>query len=105
MICAFHLFFVQNGLLLMRYTYLSNDSSYSVSQEDGVEILLVESDINSSENSPKNMDEFFYTSDASDAVQSGASEVQSYSFEAQVNFSFYVDSGTPFSFVNLNVAL
>nr|GLL48492.1 uncharacterized protein LOC109169879 [Ipomoea trifida] len=75
----------ENGLLLMRYTYLSNDSSYSVSQEDGVEILLVESDINSSENSPKNMDEFFYTSDASDAVQSGASEVQSYSFEAQVS--------------------
>ncbi|CAH9120434.1 unnamed protein product [Cuscuta epithymum] len=83
---------IENGLLLRKYTYLSNDSSYSVSQEDGVEILFVESNIDHCENNPKNIEELFYISDD---VQSGASQVQSYSFEAQVvspEFTFYDSS-------------
>ncbi|RAL47445.1 hypothetical protein DM860_013410 [Cuscuta australis] len=83
---------IENGLLLRKYTYLSNDSSYFVSQDDGVEILFVESTIDTGKRSPENIEELFYTSDA---VQSGASQAQSYSFEAQVvspEFTFYDSS-------------
>lgn len=77
------MFIMQNGLLLRRYTYLSNESSYSVCQEDGVDVRISDSNSDNDE-SMKSMEELLYTSEASDFDPNGSSKIQSYSFEAQV---------------------
>lgn len=81
---TFKMFLLQNGLLLRRYTYLSNESSYSVSQEDGVDVRISDSNSDDDE-SMKSMEALLYNSDASDFDPNGSYKVQSYSFEAQVN--------------------
>ncbi|XP_034685142.1 uncharacterized protein LOC117914069 isoform X1 [Vitis riparia] len=82
-----------NGSLLRRYTYLSNDSSYSILREDGVEILLLdESSYANDEKSLDYMDETSDTSDTSAYTRSDSSKTQSFTFEAQVvspEFTFY----------------
>ncbi|XP_052204938.1 uncharacterized protein LOC127809843 isoform X2 [Diospyros lotus] len=86
---------IESGSLLRKYTYLSNDSSFSVSQEDGVEIMLLDkfSD-NSNGNSPDLMQELSSSSNTS-AYDSDPSQMQSFTFEAQVvspEFTFYDSS-------------
>lgn len=75
----------QNGSLLRKYTYLGNDSSYSVSTDDGVDILLAE---NMSSDDDKtyldHMQESSVTSDASSDSQGDSNMMQSFTFEAQV---------------------
>lgn len=81
-------FIHQNGSLLRRYTYLSNDSSYSILREDGVEILLLdESSYANDEKSLDYMDETSDTSDTSAYTRSDSSKMQSFTFEAQVGQS------------------
>ncbi|XP_015087740.1 uncharacterized protein LOC107031055 isoform X1 [Solanum pennellii] len=85
---------IENGLLLRRYTYLSNESSYSVSQEDGVDVRISDSNSDDDE-SMKSMEALLYNSDASDFDPNGSYKVQSYSFEAQVvspEFTFFDSS-------------
>ncbi|XP_050216889.1 uncharacterized protein LOC126667840 isoform X2 [Mercurialis annua] len=82
---------IENGSLLRKHAYLSNDSSYSVSVEDGVDILLVD---NSSPDGDKNSMDIGKSSDIlnfSDS-QNQSHEVPSFTFEAQVvspEFTFY----------------
>ncbi|XP_075085926.1 uncharacterized protein LOC107782497 [Nicotiana tabacum] len=86
---------IENGLLLRRYTYLSNESSYLVCQEDGVDIMFSESNSDNDENGMKSMEDLLYNSDASDFDPNGSSKIQSFSFEAQVvspEFTFYDSS-------------
>ncbi|CAK9187594.1 unnamed protein product [Ilex paraguariensis] len=87
---------IENGSLWRRYTYLSNDSSYLVSLEDGVEILLQDNtSLNCAKRSPDYVEELSYTSNASDCIQDESSNTQSFSFEAQVvspEFTFYDSS-------------
>ncbi|KAL8205058.1 hypothetical protein R6Q57_010681 [Mikania cordata] len=86
---------IKNALLLNDYTYLSNDSSFSVSIEDGVEI--VGHDKFSSTSERKCLDQIeksSYSSSTSDTDQSDLSK-PSISFEAQVvspEFTFYDSS-------------
>ena len=81
-------FIHQNGSLLRRYTYLSNDSSYSVLPEDGVDILLLDESLSAKdEQSPDYMDETSDTSDTFAYTQSDSSKMQSFTFEAQVGQS------------------
>lgn len=63
---------------------MSNDSSYSTSSEDGVDIILVDS--SSPDNQKLMLDDAQESSDASSAsdLQNDASRVQSFTFEAQV---------------------
>lgn len=84
-ICDILIFIYQNGSLLRRYTYLSNDSSYSVSPEDGVDILLLdESSYANDETNLNYMDETSDASDTSGYTHSDSSKMQSFTFEAQV---------------------
>lgn len=85
---------IENGSLLRKYTYLSNDSSYSVSFEDGVDITLLES--SSSDDDNKKSSE--HTRESSDAAnisslsQYNLDPVPSFTFETQVvspEFTFY----------------
>ncbi|XP_065863891.1 uncharacterized protein [Euphorbia lathyris] len=83
---------IENGFLLRKYAYLSNDSSYSTSVEDGVDIILVDS--SSPGNEKTNLDDTHESSDISSTSdsQNDTSGVQSYTFEAQVvspEFTFY----------------
>ncbi|KAM7259519.1 hypothetical protein ACFE04_015260 [Oxalis oulophora] len=83
---------IENGSLLKKYTYLSNDSSYSVSAEDGVDIELLE-------NSPSDVEKMILNDapESSDFSSSALtshtdSTKQSFTFEAQVvspEFIFY----------------
>ncbi|KAK6779427.1 hypothetical protein RDI58_021611 [Solanum bulbocastanum] len=85
---------IENGLLLRRYTYLSNESNYSVCQEDGVDVRISDGNSDNDE-SMKSMEALLYNSDASDFDPNGSNEVQSYSFEAQVvspEFTFFDSS-------------
>ncbi|KAH0638247.1 hypothetical protein KY289_038162, partial [Solanum tuberosum] len=85
---------IENGLLLRRYTYLSNESSYSVCQEDGVDVRISDGNSDNDE-SMKSMEALLYNSDASDFDPNGSNKVQSYSFEAQVvspEFTFFDSS-------------
>ncbi|KAL5541456.1 hypothetical protein UlMin_009166 [Ulmus minor] len=84
---------IENGSLLRKYTYLSNGSSYSVSFEDGVDIVLLDS---SSSDDDKKSQEF--THELSDNVtlsslsQSDPNRLPSFTFETQVvspEFTFY----------------
>ncbi|WOH07393.1 hypothetical protein DCAR_0726823 [Daucus carota subsp. sativus] len=84
---------IENGFLLRKYTYLSNESSYSVSTEDGVEISFLENNLSDDiKRSTDNMKELLLTSNTSDNIKSDSSNIQSFSFEAQVvspEFTFY----------------
>ncbi|XP_049360182.1 uncharacterized protein LOC125824878 [Solanum verrucosum] len=85
---------IENVLLLRRYTYLSNESSYSVCQEDGVDVRISDGNSDNDE-SMKSMEALLYNSDASDFDPNGSNKVQSYSFEAQVvspEFTFFDSS-------------
>jgi len=74
-------FIYQNGSLLRKYTYLSNDSSYSISIEDGVDIVVPG---NLSSGDEKNLDTMNQTSGSSLNSQSESNETQSFTFETQV---------------------
>lgn len=74
-------FFYQNGSLLRKYTYLSNDSSYSISIEDGVDIVVPGNLSSGDENSLDSMDQ---TSGSSLYSQSESYGTQSFTFETQV---------------------
>ncbi|KAJ0078041.1 hypothetical protein Patl1_36618 [Pistacia atlantica] len=68
---AFVLLSEFNGSLIRKYTYLSNDSSYSVAVENGVDILVL--DNLSSDDDKKDLDhmhEFSDTSNVSSHPQS-----------------------------------
>ncbi|CAL5415223.1 unnamed protein product [Camellia sinensis] len=86
---------IENGSLLRKYTYLNNDSSYSVSLEDGVEILLLDNfSSNSDEKNPDCMEELSCSSNTS-AYDNDSFKKQSFTFEAQVvspEFTFYDSS-------------
>ncbi|KAI4344734.1 hypothetical protein L6164_011925 [Bauhinia variegata] len=82
---------IQNGSLLRKYTYLSNDSSYSVSIDDGVDIVLLDNSLSSDK---KNLDHMRESGDTSGSTYSenGSNGIQSVSFETQVvspEFTFY----------------
>ncbi|KAH7682946.1 Vacuolar protein sorting-associated protein 13 [Dioscorea alata] len=88
---------IKNGALLRKYTYLSNNSSYSVSTEDGVEVSL--SDTCASDNCKGgiiHLQGFGKKQRSSETVShSPPSEVSSFTFEAQVvspEFTFYNSS-------------
>ncbi|KAK6160946.1 hypothetical protein DH2020_004327 [Rehmannia glutinosa] len=89
-------FLVLNGLLLRKCTYLSNDSSYSVSPEDGVEIsFLDDNSLNRNSKDSDYLEELSPTPHASDTVHCESSKIPSFSFEAQVvspEFTFYDSS-------------
>ncbi|XP_017974971.1 PREDICTED: uncharacterized protein LOC18603726 [Theobroma cacao] len=84
---------IENGSLLRKYTYLSNDSSYSVLPEDDVNVLLM--DNSSSDDDKKiveNMDELINDAKASSYSEDDPNVVQSFTFEAQVvapEFTFF----------------
>ncbi|CAK7326271.1 unnamed protein product [Dovyalis caffra] len=83
---------IENGSLLRKYAYLSNDSSYSISVEDGVDISLLD-------NLPSDDDKRIldYMHEQSEVLNSSYSDndsnmMQSFTFEAQVvspEFTFY----------------
>ncbi|KAI4335042.1 hypothetical protein L6164_013726 [Bauhinia variegata] len=82
---------IENGSLLRKYTYLSNDSSYSVSIDDGVDIVLLD---NSLSNDRKSQDDMHESADTSGSIYSegDSNGIQSFSFESQVvspEFTFY----------------
>lgn len=78
----------QNGSLLRRYTYLGNDSSYSVLPEDGVDIFLLDESLYAEdEKTPDYMDETSDTSNTYAYSQSDSSKMESFTFEAQVGQS------------------
>ncbi|KAD5802908.1 hypothetical protein E3N88_14268 [Mikania micrantha] len=86
---------IKNALLLMDYTYLSNDSSFSVSIEDGVEVVV--QDNFCSPNVKKSLDKAENLSNSSSTPESHQidSSKPSLSFEAQVvspEFTFYDSS-------------
>ncbi|PRQ39555.1 putative vacuolar protein sorting-associated protein [Rosa chinensis] len=84
---------IENGSLLRKYTYLSNDSSYSVSFEDGVDITLLES--SASDDDKKSLEYFHESLDSSNISSNSESDpnkIPSFSFETQVvspEFTFY----------------
>ncbi|KAF5752107.1 hypothetical protein HS088_TW01G00014 [Tripterygium wilfordii] len=88
---------IENGSLLRKYVYLSNDSSYSVSAEDGVDISLLDySPSNCDNNIQDYMPESTETFNTSDP-QSDSNFMQSFTFEAQVvspDFTFYDSTKT-----------
>lgn len=75
------LFIYQNGSLLRKYTYLSNDSSYSTSIEDGVDIV-VPGDLSSYDE--QSLETINQTSGSSVYSQSESNGTQSFTFETQV---------------------
>ncbi|XP_022721975.1 uncharacterized protein LOC111279261 isoform X3 [Durio zibethinus] len=82
---------IENGSLLRKYTYLSNDSSYSVSPEDDVDILLM--DNLSSDDDKKIVEnmELINTPKTTSYLQD-PNLMQSFTFEAQVvspEFTFF----------------
>ncbi|XP_058093613.1 uncharacterized protein LOC131239768 [Magnolia sinica] len=85
---------IENGALLRKCTYLSNDSSYSVSEEDGVDISLLEnfaSKIDPMNLNPVQGSSDFLT-DSPTYNSSALTQMPSVTFEAQVvspEFTFY----------------
>ncbi|ONI27903.1 hypothetical protein PRUPE_1G110200 [Prunus persica] len=83
---------IENGSLLRNYTCLSNDSSYSVSFEDGVDIVLLDSS-SSDDDDKKSLEYLDNSSDTSNISSYSESDpIPSFSFEAQVvspEFTFY----------------
>ncbi|XP_073012998.1 uncharacterized protein [Typha latifolia] len=88
---------IENGTLLRKCTYLSNDSSYSVFAEDGVEISLLESFASNKEedSSPQYDDGKKETPIPDSIVDTVSNQISSVTFEAQVvspEFTFYESS-------------
>ncbi|KAJ9559357.1 hypothetical protein OSB04_013971 [Centaurea solstitialis] len=88
---------IKNALLLTDYTYLSNDSSFSVSAEDGVEVVTQDSSsfISESKKSLSKAEKLLYSPSTSNTSQTEPSKKPSLSFEAQVvspEFTFYDSS-------------
>ncbi|KAM1215633.1 hypothetical protein ACFX13_012262 [Malus domestica] len=87
---------IENGSILRKYTHLSNDSSYSLSFEDGVDITLLDS--YSSDEDKKSLEDTHKSSDTSNISSDSESDpnvIPSFSFEAQVvspEFTFYDSS-------------
>ncbi|MFS7909478.1 putative vacuolar protein sorting-associated protein [Helianthus anomalus] len=86
---------IKNALLLTDYTYLSNDSSFSVSKEDGVEVVVQGNFPSTSKGMSLDEAEIAsYSPPTSDIDQTDSSK-PSLSFEAQVvspEFTFYDSS-------------
>ncbi|KAK4798434.1 hypothetical protein SAY86_030760 [Trapa natans] len=84
---------IENGSLLKECTYLSNDSSYSVAFEDGVDILSLEK--SGTDIEQQDLDQQTELSDSLSPhfpSQSDSSSTQSFTFEGQVlspEFTFY----------------
>ncbi|XP_042516642.1 uncharacterized protein LOC122090931 isoform X2 [Macadamia integrifolia] len=85
---------IENAALLRKYVYLSNDSCYSVSVEDGVDLVFLEGF--SSDSERKSMDRLHRSVESSSGpvarCKSNLSRMQSLTFEAQVvspEFTFY----------------
>ncbi|XP_057544625.1 uncharacterized protein LOC130823840 isoform X3 [Amaranthus tricolor] len=74
---------IENGSLLRKYTYLSNDSSYSASPEDGVDIKFLDCNMSDESNIQDIMDESFHITDSS-CRDDESKSIQSFTFEAQV---------------------
>ena len=74
----------QNGSILRKYTYLSNDSSYSVSFEDGVDILLLDSPSDVEKESLNQMHETSESRSFSSLSQCSPDQIPSFTFETQV---------------------
>ncbi|KAL1372338.1 hypothetical protein AAHE18_01G196400 [Arachis hypogaea] len=72
---------IENGSLLRKYTYLSNDSSYSVSIDDGVDIVAPDILSSGDEKSLDNMNQMSSTYTDS---QSESEMTRSFTFETQV---------------------
>ncbi|XP_051130647.1 uncharacterized protein LOC127251100 isoform X2 [Andrographis paniculata] len=86
---------IENGLLLRKYAYLSNDSCYSISPEDGVEIIVNENSLDRSAVDLDDLEGLSETSHAPGTDQCESSKLPSLSFEAQVvspEFTFYDSS-------------
>lgn len=74
-------------MLLGKYTYLSNDSSYSVSPEDEVEISYLDhNSLDSDGQESSKLEEFSLSSNTSGTVQGELIATPSLSFEAQVDY-------------------
>lgn len=76
----------QNGSLLRKYAYLSNDSSYTVSSEDGVDIELL--DRSPSDDDTESIHCLLESSDTSNILlysQNETNRLQSFTFETQVS--------------------
>lgn len=74
----------QNGSLLRKYTYLSNDSSYSAIPEDGVDIKFLDNNLSAENIHQDSVDESSRISDSVGCQDGGSKSVQSFTFEAQV---------------------
>lgn len=71
---------------MRKYVYLSNDSSYSVSLEDGVDVTLLDkSSSNDDKKSIHYMHESSDTSYISSNSQNDIKRMQSFTFETQVS--------------------
>lgn len=84
---------------MKKYAYLSSDSSYTISAEDGVEVLLPD---NSSAGEEKKTVNFLLESSNFDASnsQNDSNSSQSFTVEAQVVFCFLCfKSGRFFLFI------
>ncbi|XP_010679516.3 uncharacterized protein LOC104894866 isoform X2 [Beta vulgaris subsp. vulgaris] len=75
---------IENGSLLRKYTYLSNDSSYSASPDDGVDIKFLDGNLSDENNNLDRVDESSHISHISTCGDVGSKSVQSFTFEAQV---------------------
>ncbi|XP_074301933.1 uncharacterized protein LOC141633346 isoform X1 [Silene latifolia] len=73
---------IENGNLLRKYTYLSNESSYSASSEDGVEIMFLDNALSDDDKDLEGKKESSEESNSSPA--DGSEKTQSFTFEAQV---------------------
>ena len=74
----------QNGSLLRKYTYLSNDSSYSASPEDGVDIKFLDNYLSDDNNDQDDVKESSDMPISSSCAENESKKSQSFTFEAQV---------------------
>ncbi|KAK1259991.1 hypothetical protein QJS04_geneDACA015489 [Acorus gramineus] len=94
---------IENAALLRKYTYLSNDSSYSASVEDGVEILFLDSSTSNIDEENSNPQAEYSKTGIVPVTEPGdaRNQIKSFTFEAQVvspEFTFY--DGTKLSVDN-----
>ncbi|CAI9119065.1 OLC1v1020728C1 [Oldenlandia corymbosa var. corymbosa] len=88
---------IENASLIATHIYLGCESSFSVSDEDGVEMIFWENgslDNDGTEYSGQ-MEELYHASDVSGSVQSESGKLQSFSFETQIvspELTFYDSS-------------
>ncbi|XP_035834787.1 uncharacterized protein LOC110887015 isoform X3 [Helianthus annuus] len=87
---------IKNAWLLTEYTYMSNDSSFSVSIEDGVEVVMQDNFHSTGERkSLDRVEKSSHSSSTPDSSDQSDSSKPSISFEAQVvspEFTFYDSS-------------